>query len=91
MVSPMSSGDTPTVHSFDRDGNEHDEVLRTASGRFITEADIEQWADEAEEGYEFSHPFAPILAGETRRAGDEPKCATCGKRKGLHKTLRPRR
>lgn len=79
----------PTVHTIHADGSEHDEVLRTTSGKIITEADIEEWAVEAEEGYEF-HPFSPILAGETRRADEEPKCNACGKRKSLHKTLTPR-
>lgn len=79
----------PTVRTFDRDGNEHNDVLRTADGTVITEADIDEWVAEAEEGYEF-HDFQPILAGETRRPDEEPKCAACGKRKGLHKKLRRR-
>lgn len=79
----------PTIRSYDRHGNARDEVLRTKTGKVITEADIEEWAAEAEEGYEF-HDFEPILAGETRRADEEPKCQRCGKRKSLHKTVTER-
>ena len=47
----MAGDCPPTVHTIDaHTGEEHDDVLRTASGKVITEADIERWADEAEYG-----------------------------------------
>lgn len=42
----------PRVRSYDRDGTPYDEVVRTKSGKIVTEEDIARWAEEAEEGYD---------------------------------------
>jgi hypothetical protein len=42
----------PRVRAYDRNGHPHDVVLRTRSGRILTEQDVEALADEAERGYD---------------------------------------
>jgi len=43
------------VRTYDADtGEPHDDVLRTKTGKVITEEDIASWAEEAEEGYDVS-------------------------------------
>jgi hypothetical protein len=44
------AGDLPRVRSYDRDGEPHDDVLRTKSGKIITDDDIDRWAEEADRG-----------------------------------------
>jgi hypothetical protein len=39
------------VRTYDRDGVPHDDVLRTKTGKIITEEDIARWAEEAAEGH----------------------------------------
>jgi len=41
-----------TVRIYDADGEPHDVVLRTKTGKVITEAEIARWASEAEDGHE---------------------------------------
>lgn len=65
----------PTIRTFDREGNEHNDVLRTPDGKIITEADIDDWVADAEEGYE-THSF--------NGATDDAPCQDCGRRKGVH-------
>jgi hypothetical protein len=45
----------PRIRTYDEHGEPHDEVLRTKTGKVITEADIAAWAVEAEESYDVSH------------------------------------
>jgi hypothetical protein len=40
------------VRTYDRHGEPHDEVLRTKTGKVITEAQIAAWVEEAEAGYD---------------------------------------
>lgn len=73
----------PTVRFYDRDGNEHREVLRTDTGRIITEADIEDWVAEAIEGYE-THEFVLFMGSQTYKPSEGPKCQECGRPKSKH-------
>jgi|GEM_PF-4583668 len=54
----------PTVRVWDAEGNEHDVVLRTKSGRVLTEQEIDRLADEAERGYDA--PPTPATDGPLR-------------------------
>lgn len=40
------------VETYDEHGESHSDVLRTKTGKVITEADILKWADEAEQDSE---------------------------------------
>jgi hypothetical protein len=48
----MDGEEDELVRWYDRNGEPHDEVLRTKTGRVITEEDIAKWAEEAMEGYD---------------------------------------
>jgi hypothetical protein len=53
--------DEPRVRTYDRHGEPHDEVLRTRSGRVVTEEELAAWAEEAAEvdGAEVQVTVAP--------------------------------
>lgn len=55
-MSTKGQDDQPErVRTYDREGQPHDDVLRTPAGRVLTEAELQRLADEAQEG----HPDAP--------------------------------
>lgn len=39
--------DEPRVRTYDRHGEPHDDVLRTKTGRVVTEEELAAWAEEA--------------------------------------------
>jgi hypothetical protein len=59
------------VRSYDRDGDPHDDVIRTKSGRVLTEADILALAEEAERGYDID-PTRIVSIGARRVWRDLP-------------------
>lgn len=61
---PPSDSGEERVRTYDRDGVPHDDVLRTKSGKVITEEDINRWAEEAAEGW--TDPEADDTQGDDR-------------------------